>query len=562
MKEENLFAKKIEQNRKNFIEQAKNNKVKNLLEKIKAEDKTAPKINDVSENNDIEENKVSLIASEPTNVNAPQIDYENNDLPKRSQQEGVTNTEKQDKNLQNQEQSSSKKQHKKSNVKKIIAGLLLIILLAGFYFGGAYFFKNHYIFGTKVNGVDISLKTKEAASDAITQNNNDQTLQVHFEGEKILKINKKDSGYNFDMSNVREKLLAQQNPWLWFIPRTKNIDITSQVSFDHQIFAQNYLNKINKMVPNVDLNKIVKYNPQLNKYEVNEKEYKEHFLINNIVEQIKNSLINNETKVVIVKSTQVDEKIATLLDKVNKIIKKDIPISFGQINDTLDAIYIHELIMFKDNKIEIDANKLGSTLQYIAKTHQKIANGKVYTYNGLKLLTQVKSDLEKFKINSYKAQENVIPLGKNNGQGTLKLGGSYIEVNISAQKMYVWKNSKLVNTFNVITGDHSKGRDTPIGVWTIWNKEMNKTLSGNTVGVGADYDYKIPVKYWMAIDDTGVGLHSIDPDEVSGSHGRVNWNPNSYLVGHGSHGCVNMHTPDAAFIYNNFPLETKVYVTP
>lgn len=141
-----------------------------------------------------------------------------------------------------------------------------------------------------------------------------------------------------------------------------------------------------------------------------------------------------------------------------------------------------------------------------------------------------------------------------------KASANFIKVDISSQILQVYKNGHLVKSYSVVTGDHSKHRDTPLGVWKIWNKTRNEVLKGSTVGVGADYNYEIPVKYWMPIDKTGVGIHSIDPDEVSRSHGRVYWGKNAYLTGRGSHGCINMHTRDAGWIYNHMPFNTLVYV--
>lgn len=454
-----------------------------------------------------------------------------------------------------------KKVAKKSHA-KLISFLIILFLIAGIYGYGVYFFNSHYKFNTTVMGSDISLKSSDESLKKLSLDVKNLKLDVNLDNGKNLEVNYMNSGWSVSLDKELADIKAQNNPWLWFIPANKDYKLQNTQKFEQEVLIGEYKNKIIKLIDHVDISKAITYNEQENQYNINSSEFKNNYLLTSIFSKIKTAILDSKTSITIQKDAKPDESVINLVSKLNNLVKKDIPINFGSNKDTLDHVYIPQLIKFKDSTIEIDTDKLANTLQYMAKTHQRLEKNKVYSYNALKLLTQIKSDLENYEVNSYDAQESAIQLGKNKGSGTLNLPGFYIEVNITAQKMYIKNNSKLVKTFNVITGDHTKGRDTPLGVFDIWSKERNKTLLGSTVGVGNDYNYKIPVKYWMPIDDTGVGLHSIDPDEITGSHGRVNWNPNSYLTGAGSHGCVNMHTTDAGWVFDNMPVNTKVYVTP
>lgn len=218
--------------------------------------------------------------------------------------------------------------------------------------------------------------------------------------------------------------------------------------------------------------------------------------------------------------------------------------------------------------------KLNKTFKLLSLNQKIYGNVKFISYkNSYKLVGQKVNKYFKIKSIKYtraKNKDNIINIflvdtriGKYDHKWTAcqsRKDGTFVEVFRSKQVLCAYKNGKFAHGANVVTGDHSKHRDTPAGTWTIWAKQMNKHLIGSTVGRGPEYNYDIPVKYWMPIDHTGVGLHSIDPDEVTGYQGRVYWAKDAYLIGRGSHGCVNLHTPDAKWIFQNIPVGSKVYV--
>lgn len=457
--------------------------------------------------------------------------------------------------------NAKQKTTKKSN--KFFKWVLLffVLLLTSGYFFGTYYFKTHFIYGTKIIGHDVSFKNLKDAQNITTNNVDNQKLEIDFDNNKKLSINYSDANYIVDVKQSTTNLLTKQNSWLWFIPSFTDYKLVNNVHVERDVLVNKYEHKLSTIFEGLKLNEYITYDSLTNKYKQTNKPVTNQYLTIDVFNQIIDAIKKGETKIQVLKSKQINKQIQDVVLKLNKIIEHKINIKFGNIFDNIDGVYIAQMIDFTSKGINVDIDKLASTLQFMARQHQKIEKGKITTFNALKLISQIKNDVESFKLNDYQADQNVIPLGKNNGQGTLKLSGSYIEVNISAQQMYVWKDSKLVKTFNVITGDHLKGRDTPLGIWEIWSKQKNKVLKGSTVGAGKDYDYEIPVKYWMAIDFTGVGLHSIDRDDVTGYHGRVYWGKDTYLIGKGSHGCVNMHTSDAGWVFENMGLKTKVYVT-
>ena len=112
---------------------------------------------------------------------------------------------------------------------------------------------------------------------------------------------------------------------------------------------------------------------------------------------------------------------------------------------------------------------------------------------------------------------------------------SYVEVCISQQRMWFYKDGvELVDT-PVVTGDPNKGNATPAGgVWAIDAKINGQILRGQ--------DYAQPVAYWLPFNGN-VGIHDA-------SHFRSYFGGNIYLT-NGSHGCINTPTDQAEIIFRN-----------
>ncbi len=131
-------------------------------------------------------------------------------------------------------------------------------------------------------------------------------------------------------------------------------------------------------------------------------------------------------------------------------------------------------------------------------------------------------------------------------------GDSYVEIDISDQRLFIYIDGEVKLDTYVVTGLPNGKRDTPLGAFFVYDKQRNKVLRGERqVGVVPGmvdengkpislYEYEIPVQYWARVTDSGVGMH----DLPRGAYGG-----NIYLYD-GSHGCINMSMSAAAQMYD------------
>lgn len=106
-------------------------------------------------------------------------------------------------------------------------------------------------------------------------------------------------------------------------------------------------------------------------------------------------------------------------------------------------------------------------------------------------------------------------------RGLDDIGGTYIEVDMSEQKMYYYADGELKLETDIVTGNTGLQRGTPEGINFVYAKQRNQILRGA--------DYESFVKYWMPVKGN-IGIHD--------ASWRVSFGGKIYQT-NGSHGCIN-----------------------
>lgn len=129
--------------------------------------------------------------------------------------------------------------------------------------------------------------------------------------------------------------------------------------------------------------------------------------------------------------------------------------------------------------------------------------------------------------------------GQSNVTG-LAYDGNYVEIDLSAQQLWVYKDGECVVDTPIVSGCVADGKFTPNGVYAVYEKDRSCWLTGPT--------WKDYVEYWMAFYK-GFGIHDASwRDEFGGD----------IYIYEGSHGCPNLPADAADDVYFNVSLGTKV----
>lgn len=125
-------------------------------------------------------------------------------------------------------------------------------------------------------------------------------------------------------------------------------------------------------------------------------------------------------------------------------------------------------------------------------------------------------------------------------RGKDDIGDTYIEIDMTEQKMYYYAEGKLTLETDVVTGNTGRRMGTPQGINFVYAKERNRTLRGA--------NYASFVKYWMPVKGN-VGIH--DASWRSKFGGQI------YKT-NGSHGCINTPSDMMSQLYEMTEVGTPV----
>ena len=144
-------------------------------------------------------------------------------------------------------------------------------------------------------------------------------------------------------------------------------------------------------------------------------------------------------------------------------------------------------------------------------------------------MKQIISDIE----SGIETEREPIYTLKGSVRGENDYGNTYVEIDLTNQKVYLYVDGVQLASSSCVTGNISKGHTTPPGIFPLTYKQKNAVLRGP--------GYASPVKFWMPFNK-GIGLHDAS---WRGSFGGSIYKTN------GSHGCINLPYDMAKTLYDH-----------
>lgn len=453
------------------------------------------------------------------------------------------------------------------------AGILLFLLLIA-YLSIAQYYKSHFYTKTYINGMDCSNLTAEEAKEVITNQVKAYTLNVIARDGSTGKITGKEIELECSLDRELSDVLEEQSAYAWLgnALQDKKIDNPYTLSFNQD--------KLKELVGTLDC---LKEDKQVEPTDAKISDYQEGKGFSIIQEEQGNKLIQKNVEKAVAnavnsladevslddfdcykkpKVTSTSPKITKAMQQIDKYMKTKITYKFGDKTEVLDDKVIGPAITItKKNKVKINQEKIAEYIAGLAKKYNtyggdwkfKTSGGANITVSGgdygwkLGQTTELKEVME--LINAGKQQEKKPASALETMEyGNYEIGSTYVEVNVTEQHMYFYKNGKLIVDSRVVTGIPRNGHSTPSGVYYVKWKTRDRYLRGNN---DDGTKYKTLVHYWMPFTDSGIGLHDA---WWRGAFGG------SIYTYNGSHGCVNLPSGVAAKLYANIPVNTPVVV--
>lgn len=440
------------------------------------------------------------------------------------------------------------------------AAVLSVIIL---YLGISLFFMNRFYFGTKVNNISIAGKTVDEANEYISSEIKDYKLKLIEKGDKSEEITADDIDLKYTGKEDIEKMKDNQSGFEWINGLANEYNVTNDLQFNEEKLKQKVQNL--SCVKSKEL--VESKNPT---FEYSDNEYKivpevygdrvdEEALYNNIVDSVKSAkesldLEKSDCYVLPLYTTESQE-VKDTKATLDKYASTKVTYTFGEKSEIVDGSKIKDWITVGDDlSINIDDKKvlkyfydLSAIYDTVGVTRQfKTTGGQNVSISGgdygwsinsagetPKLIELIKAGSTETREPEYKSKA----ISRNTSND---IGNTYVEVSLSGQHMWFYKNGSLVIESDVVTGNPNAGNATPAGVYKVDDKEADAVLRGP--------GYETDVKYWMPFNG-GIGLHDAWWKSAFGG---------SVYQSNGSHGCVNLPTNVAKTVFDNIEVGTPV----
>ena len=248
-------------------------------------------------------------------------------------------------------------------------------------------------------------------------------------------------------------------------------------------------------------------------------------------------------------SEEMQNKLTNLNARLDTYRNMTVTYTFGSETEVLDGSTIDSWLKIDGENVSVDQNQAKAYVENLATNYNTIyvprtfhtSYGSDVTVSdneyGFQIdqegeLNQLLQDLE---TGTPVTRDPVYSIAGMQRNGRDDLAGSYIEVSLDNQHLWLYKDGALVTETDIVSGAPTPERETMRGAWPIAYKASPYTLTSD------QYGYNTTVTYWMQFV-YGQGLHDATWQSSFGG--------NRYKSGAGSHGCVNLPKDQAAIIYN------------
>lgn len=478
-----------------------------------------------------------------------------------------------------------KKPLSKTKIILLSVGAVALAALLTFYFYGMAKTKDKFLPETYINGGNVGAMTVEEVTEFFQKKQAEKVpknitivkadgTSASIPGDKI--------GYNDNIAKSVESFFESQNHYFWFTSLLSKEEFELKVEYSYDLDKLD--GEVQRRVVDTSLD-------DGSEDAYIEKSDKKFVIVEEIqgtkidsskqtelLEYIKEQISQGNTRVDISeldfyeKPEVVAEDLQETCDKLNAIVDITIAYDFDYTTETLEGETIIDWITVnKRSKVPytVDSDKVMEYVEQLAGKYDTYKKDRTFksTSRGTILVKQGKGcygwwiDQQKTcdaLIEAIEAGENASlePVYYVNPNSNYKytcnedwrtektdIGNTYIEVDLKKQHLWYYENGKLKFETDIVSGKPTEERNTPEGVYKLWLKEKDKTLTGSN----STESWETPVKYWNNISTIGVGLHDATWHSSFGGDRYKNY---------GSHGCINMPLEAAKYVYENIEIGT------
>lgn len=464
----------------------------------------------------------------------------------------------------------------KHKVKSILFSLLMLLFVfLVIYLFLALYYKERFFLNTWINGVYCTGKTVEQVNQELMTVGTAPVIKVIGNDGEGFVLDLAEMGYEADYSSVLEQYIDEQNLFLWIENAClhKKHEIVPEHSYDTKKLRESFQSS-------GYMKEQRKYS---NVYEIRYCPSKGYFLVDGLTkcidvdtafEKLCQTIQEGNVELNLglagcyyeIELTAEQRETKELWDTINEFCHCSLLYDLEGTIVPMDVAVMSRFIKSVDGipvldnqgKLVLDEKEVIAFVETLAQTYDsrgkerqfQSTRGEVITVKGgtygsvMNQEEEVKFLMENLLSSQYHGDKVILHepsyISKIWGDGENDIGNTYIEVDMTEQKLYFYKDGIMKLETYVVTGNLKTKHGTPQGVNYVYIKQKNRILRGP--------GYASPVKYWMPVVGD-VGIHDASwRRKFGGSIYKTN----------GSHGCINVPSTVMPELYEMAELGTPV----
>lgn len=442
----------------------------------------------------------------------------------------------------------------------IVLGSLLILAVAG-YIALGYYYSPYFVYGTWINNVYCTGLDVSTVNQSLVTAADDYVLTIEEQDGQQEIITGQQINYDIDYLKQLQEIKAKQNPfnwgYYWFYPM--HIELEPVISYDEELLKQavmeldcSHLQTLNEKLSPVIQKKSGVYILVDERTEVIDYDRLYEAVANALTHGASSVSLSEEECYYMPELTKAEQATYDIWQQIERAQKTSLLFQDGAQKCELDGKEISDWIsldeqgefLLEQGKLIFDTEKTELWIEKLAAVFNTKGNVRTWTRKDGKVIT-ITSKGKGYVVDEEAEQQEILHTLKHGSKITRKplysqvgepreaidMGKTYIEVDMTAQKLYYYKNDELKLATDIVTGNLARGHDTPAALCELYYMQRNRTLHGA--------NYESFVYYWMAVKGR-IGIHD--------ATWRDKFGGDIYKTA-GSHGCINLPKEKAAELY-------------
>ena len=243
---------------------------------------------------------------------------------------------------------------------------------------------------------------------------------------------------------------------------------------------------------------------------------------------------------------------------LNKVLGAKITLPFGNRSEVINSEVIRSFLTKSGGAYYVDEDKVRSYVDGLAERYDTYQTARTF-YTSIGTTVELEAGIGDYgwELDREAMYESILSAVRAHSVQTIQpvysreaycrdandIGDTYVEINLTTQTMWFYRDGALIVKTPVVTGNPYAGNATPDGgVWYLKSRLRNQLLSGE--------GYSSPVDYWMPFNG-GIGIHDMQ---------TRGWFGGTIYMGSGSHGCINTPLAAVKLIYDSIEEGTPIIV--